>query len=297
LKALPVLFCSLLVFVNTAFAKEAIVPEQESVPYYKDYKRGWFWYEQKAPEKPQEEQKAPENPKEQKHRIPSLKDYTAEQLWDMYPDDFQALLTDFQKRAVWRPTTENVEEYYYVQDIARRKALAFTNVAGYVMQKDPQLSVDKDYPTVIPGQNALVRSRQGEVKERIMRARGVYGLLFFYSPTCEYCMEQEKIMGFFEKEYGWEIKRIDYTQEKALADMFGVTIVPTILLVYRNSTEAIPVSAGVISMSEMEDKIYRGIRLLAGEITPQEYSIYDFQKGGAFDVTAPAMKGKQGGTR
>jgi conjugal transfer pilus assembly protein TraF len=47
----------------------------------------------------------------------------------------------------------------------------------------------------------------------------------------------------------------------------------------------------------MEDKIYRGIRLLAGEITPQEYSIYDFQKGGAFDVTVPAMKGKEGGTR
>ena len=181
MKALPVLFCSLLMFVNTAFAKEAIVPEQESVPYYKDYKRGWFWYEQKAPEKPQEEQKAPENPKEQKHRIPSLKDYTAEQLWDMYPDDFQALLTDFQKRAVWRPTTENVEEYYYAQDIARRKALAFTNVAEYVMQKDPELSLSKDYPTVVPGQNALVRSREGEVKERIMQAKADYGLLYFYS--------------------------------------------------------------------------------------------------------------------
>ena len=212
---------------------------------------------------------------------------------DMYPDDFQALLTDFQKKAVWRPTPENVEEYYYVQDIARRKALAFTNVAGYVMQKDPELSLSKDYPTVIPGQNALVRSREKEVKERIMRAKGDYGLLFFYSPTCEYCVEQEKIMGFFEEQYGWEIKRIDFTREKGLADMFGVTIVPTILLVYRDSTEAIPVSAGVISMSEMEDKIYRGVRLLAGEITPQEYSIYDFQKGGAFDVTAPAMKGKK----
>ena len=70
---------------------------------------------------------------------------------DMHPDDFQALLTDFQKKAVWRPTPENVEEYYYVQDIARRKALAFTNVAEYVMQKDPELSLSKDYPTVVPG--------------------------------------------------------------------------------------------------------------------------------------------------
>ena len=135
------------------------------------------------------------------------------------------------------------------------------------------------------------------MKERITLAKGDYGLLYFYSPTCEYCEEQEKIMRFFENEYGWEIKRIDFTRERGLAERFGVTILPSILLVYRDSTEAIPVSAGVISVSEMEDKIYRGIRLLAGEITPQEYSIYDFQKGGAFDVTAPAMKGKQGGTR
>ncbi len=290
MKALPVLFCSFLMLATTAFATEAVVPEP--VPYYKDYKRGWFWYEQKAPGKPEEEAAKPQP--EQKHRVPSLKDYTVEQLWNMYPDDFQALLTDFQKKAVWRPTTENVEEYYYVQDIARRKALAFTNVAGYVMQKDPELSVDRDYPTVIPGQNALVRSREEEVKERILRARGDHGLLLFYSPACEYCMEQEKIMGFFESKYDWEIKRIDFTQEKGLADMFRVTIVPTILLVRKDSPEAIPVSAGVISMSEMEDKIYRGVRLLAGEITPQEYSIYDFQKGGAFDVTAPALKTRGG---
>jgi conjugal transfer pilus assembly protein TraF len=274
---------------TAAFAEE--VPGQEPVPYYKDAKRGWFWYEeQKAPEKPKQEP-------EQKHRIPSMKDYTAEQLMDMHPDDFQALLMDFQKKAVWRPTPENVEEYYYIQDIARRKALAFTNVAEYVMQKDPELSLSKDYPTVIPGQNALVRSRQNEVSERIMRAKGDFGLLFFYSPSCEYCEEQEKIMRFFESQYGWEIKRIDFTRERGLGERFGVTIVPTILLVYRNGAEAIPVSAGVISMSEMEDKIYRGVRLLAGEITPQEYSIYDFQKGGAFDVTAPAMKGKEGGTK
>jgi len=289
LKALPVLFCSFIMLTTAAFAEE--VPGQEPVPYYKDAKRGWFWYEeQKAPEKPKQEP-------EQKHRIPSMKDYTAEQLMDMHPDDFQALLMDFQKKAVWRPTPENVEEYYYIQDIARRKALAFTNVAEYVMQKDPELSLSKDYPTVIPGQNALVRSRQNEVSERIMRAKGDFGLLFFYSPSCEYCEEQEKIMRFFESQYGWEIKRIDFTRERGLGERFGVTIVPTILLVYRNGAEAIPVSAGVISMSEMEDKIYRGVRLLAGEITPQEYSIYDFQKGGAFDVTAPAMKGKEGGTK
>jgi conjugal transfer pilus assembly protein TraF len=289
LKVSPILFSlsfSLLLGAS-AFAKEALAPPQD-VPYYKDSKRGWFWYEEAPKEAPKAEPK-----QEPKHRVPSLKDYPAEQLWDMYPDDFQALLMDFQKKAVWRPSPENVEEYYYVQDIARRKALAYTNVTGYVMQKNPSLDLSKDYPTVKPGQNALVRSRQGEVKERIARAKGDYGLLFFYSPTCEYCEEQEKIMRFFEAQYGWEIKRIDVARERVLADRFGVAIVPTLLLVYRNSADAIPVSAGVISVDEMEDKIYRGVRLLAREITPEEYSIYDFQRGGGFDVTTPSV-GKGG---
>ncbi len=40
MKALPVLFCSLVLFGTAAFATEAVLPEQ--VPYYKDYKRDWF---------------------------------------------------------------------------------------------------------------------------------------------------------------------------------------------------------------------------------------------------------------
>ena len=64
-------------FATTAFATEAVVPEQKAIPFYQDYKRGWFWYEQqKAPEKPKEEP-------EEKHRLPSLKEYTVDQLWDM----------------------------------------------------------------------------------------------------------------------------------------------------------------------------------------------------------------------
>ena len=206
MKASPILCFSIAICFFTGLARAADVPGQE-IPYYKDYKRGWFWYEKKPePEK--------EKPEEKKHRIPSLSDYTAEDLWNMHPDDFQALLTDFQKKAVWKPTPENVKDYYYIQDIARRKALAFTNVTGYVMQTSPELSLDKAYPAVTPGRNAMVRSREGEVEERILKAKEDYGLIFFYSPTCRYCTEQEKIMRFFEGKYGWEIKRIDFTREK-----------------------------------------------------------------------------------
>ncbi len=293
-----ILFSSLVMLGGIAVAQEPILSREEeriqaSVPYYTDYKRGWYWYEK---EKAQTKKDKPAADVPPKPRLPALKDYTAETLWNMYPDDFQALLMDFQKKAVMSPTESNVAEYYHVQDIARRKSLAFANVTATVMQKYPELSVAKDYPTATPGRSALTRLQQKEMEKKIEGAAPDYGLVYFYSPTCQYCVEQEKIVGYFEERYGWEVKKIDVTQNAGLASLFNVTTTPTVVLVYRRSQDPITVSAGVVSLEDMEERIYRGIRLLSGEISPEEYSLYDFQRGSAFDVHVPLKeKEVQGG--
>ena len=260
---------------------------ESSVPYYKDHKRGWFWYE-KEPEKPKEKPKEGRDPLH-----PFLEGLYGGAALGHASRRLPGPSTAFQKKAVRRPTPENVEEYYYVQDVARRKALAYANVSQYVMQTNPQLSVDKDYPTVIPGQNALVRIErggdEGEDRARQGRLRPHFLLLahlrVLRGAGADHPVLREGVRLGDQK---------DRSHPGAtLADFFNMTIVPSILLVYRNSADALPISSGVISVMEMEDKIYRGVRLLAGEITPQEFSIYDFQKGGAFDVTAPAMKKKE----
>ncbi len=288
-----ILFISLFLLASAVVAEE-VTPVREDdqvvsvIPYYRDYKRGWYWYEKEQPKK--DDSKADVAPK---HRIPALKDYTAQILWDMHPDDFQPLLMDFQKKAVMTPSESNVAEYYYVQDIARRKSLAFANVTATVMQKYPKLSVSGDYPTATPGRSALTRMEQDEVGKKIRGSAEDYGLIYFYSPTCQYCIEQEKIVGYFEARYGWEVKRIDLTQNTGLAAMFNVSTVPTIILVFRHSQDPITVSAGVVSLEDMEERIYRGMRLLAGEISPEEYSLYEFQRGSTFDVHVPLLRERE----
>jgi conjugal transfer pilus assembly protein TraF len=266
---------------------------QEGKPYYSDIKRGWWWYE-KAPEKEKKVetptlQGERESEKPEKRILPSLKDYTYGQLWNMHPDDFQPLLMDFQKKAVMSPTEENVREYYVIQDIARRKSLAFANVASYVVQKYPELYVGKDYPVATPGRNSLVRQQLEEVESVIRNGEDDFALLYFYSPTCPYCTEQEEILLYFMKKYNWQIKRIDINENPQLEQRFGITITPSLLLIYKGSQDYIPVSSGVASMAEIEEKIYRGMRLLNGEITPEEYSLYEFQRGGSFDVKSPSI--------
>ncbi len=240
--------------LSYAPAEELLNPEPKGKEFYKDHKRGWYWYEkEKAKKKEEKAEKKDEKAKE--HRIPSLKDYTADALWNMHPDDFQPLLMDFQKKAVMDPSENNVREYYFIQDIARRKSLAFANTTAYVMQKYPSLNVANEYPTAVPGRGALTGLLTGEVRERLENARDDFGLIYFYSPSCRYCSEQGKIVDMFQERYGWEVKKVNRDNNPKLAQMFGVKMVPYILLVYRHGKDAIPVSAGVIALSEMEEKI------------------------------------------
>jgi conjugal transfer pilus assembly protein TraF len=287
-----VLIPCLVVLLFTAGAPCAGEPpltEENGKAYYRDAKRGWWWYEKIPLEKKGPEKKAADG----KKHSPRLSDYAMEELWSMHPDDFQAVLMAFQKKAVQVPSENNVREYYVVQDIARRKSLAFANASAAVMQKYPDLSVATDYPITAPGRNAAVSQRTEEVESRIRSAREEFALIYFSSTGCPYCAEEGSIIGRFIEKYGWDIREIDAEREPAVCSVFGIETTPTLLLVYRGSSDHITVSAGVMSLAEIEEKLYRGIRLLKNEITPDEYSLYEFQRGGAFDVKAPLRRDKR----
>jgi len=242
-----------------------------------DAKRGWWWYETPPPPEEKEEQK------EEKVTYPSLSDYTKEELWNMDPEKFRKLIKVFLDKAVQNPTVENVKEYLTLQDIARRKALAFTNVASLVVQTTPELNTLKDAPITHVGKVQMTRMQNEDVERTIRTAVDDYALLYFYSPTCPYCQAQEKINKMFVSKYGWQIKRIDVTENKLLADQFGITTTPTLLLIYRNSDDYLPVALGVLSLYDIERNVMRGIRLLRGETTPKEYNLYEYQRGSAYD--------------
>ena len=275
-------------------AGEAVSAQPEQKKYYDDLKRGWYWYE-KAPEKPKEAKKEKERKerkegkegKEEKalaRKLPSLKDYTTGELWNMHPDDFRKLLDDFHKKAIMKPTEENMYEYLMVYDIARRKALAVTNVQMAMIQKHPELNVGSDYPVAAPGRSAYTRETGREITDRIAGGRHDYGLVYFYADACGYCTEQGNILKYFIDRYGWETKKINVNESPRMASRFNVGNVPSLMLIYKGSDDYFPVSAGVVSLNDMEERIYRGMRLLAGETTMEDYSIYDFQRGGAFDT-------------
>ena len=267
----------LLIYILTSFSMASAGTTDD---YWNQSKQGWFWYED--PEPPQEELKKIEEESLDPHPPPP--DYTVTELMNLHPDDFQEHYNAVLKYAVYKATPENAEKFMEVQDVARRKALRFSKVASYVVQKQPRFSVLKDYPQSSPGKIARLQMQNSEIRTTIANAKNDHALLYFHMPGCKFCVAQDGILAIWKKRYGWPVKPINTTERPDLVAYFGIETTPTLLLITRNKRDAIPVGAGVTALNRIEQAVFRGIRLLSGKITPQEYGNYDFQQGSSFDV-------------
>ena len=242
------------------------------------------------PDEPEIKPEPPANPR----IIPSLDNYTIDDLWNLHPDDFQELLNDLQKKAVQTPDEQNIMEYLTMQDIARRKALAYTNATMYVTQKYGDLfNVNQVYPAAGPGITARVQMQQTEISQTINQAGANHALIFFVSPGCGFCEQQAQILAYFADKYGWQIKTVDISTDLNAAARFNITTSPTLLLIKKDQDDYMTVANGVITLTELERKLYRAIRYLQGDTKGDNFLMYQFQKGSAFDPTSILDKGEQ----
>jgi len=265
----------------------AVLAEEADSRFYEDTKHGWFWYEDPLPEKELQKEIIP-------RQTVSLDTYSIDDLWNMHPDDFQTLLNDLQKKAVQYPKEQNILEYLSMQDIARRKAFAYTNVAMYVTQKNSDLfNVGQVYPSARPGITARVRMQQSEITQTIGTAGNTHALIFFVSPGCSFCEQQAQILAYFTDKYNWPIKIVDISRQIQAASRFNITTTPTLLLVKKGKDKSLTVSTGVITLSELERKLYRSIRYLQGNTQGDHFLMYDFERDTPLDPTSILKKGRQ----
>lgn len=256
--------------------------------FYQDSKRGWFWYEQRPVEEELETTPTPSivpgaSPVDGGEKMSrTIKEVPIEVLWDMHPDDFQNLLNKQQKKAVQFPTEENVALYLRTQDVARRKALAYTNTTQLITQRSA-IGLGDVYPTSTAGSLARVQMQQEEIGQTIAGAQGNHAILFFVKEGCGYCEKQAQVLAYFSEKYGWEVKPIDIGQEPGLAARFNITATPTLLLIKQGEEQYMPISVGVIALSEMEQKLFQAVRYLRGDTSPESFTTHDFEKGSGLD--------------
>lgn len=254
------------------------LPEAHQKSFYEDRKHGWYWYEKEPIQKKEHKKHY------KKRRLPKLSDFTMKELWNMYPDDFQKLLNIFMKKAVQNPTEQNILDYLTMQDIARRKSLAYASVMSYVEQKHPEFSNKTVYPITAPGQAAVVKMRAQEQEQTLLSAKDEFALIMFSSEGCEFCTAQKSILAYFVEKYGWPVRTIDIDKNPNMAARFNITMTPTIIIVEKRSGNYMPVSVGVVSMSELSLRLYRTIRYMRGQIRPEQWFMHEYERGKTNDV-------------
>ena len=231
------------------------------------------------------------------NRYRKLPESTPEkELYDMYPDQFQKLLKVRLKTAVQFPTEENVDDYVKMQDIARRKAAAFTAAVQFVTQKKAaRYSLNVAYPQTTPGIEARVQMEQKEITATIRAARNDHAILFFWKPGCGYCEKQVGILKYFTEKYGWQIKPINILKKTDLAERFNITETPTLLLIQQGNEKFMPLAVGVISLTDMEHRLYRAIRYMNGDTGIDTFTNMGYEKGGPLDPKS-ILQEHQGGS-
>ena len=275
----------LVLLILLATAANSSASAATNPTFYQTSRQGWFWYHD--PPQQNEQPPEPERTKPESKRTVSLEAMTIDDLWTMHPDDFQALLGDAQKQAVQFPSEQKVLEYLTLQDVARRKALAYTHTVSYVTQKYPRLfGMNQVYPTVGPGITARVQMQRGEIETTLQEARKDHALLFFTDPRCGYCDKQRQILAYFLEKFGWQVKAIDTRQEPTLAAKFNIASTPTLILIKKDDPQWMPVATGIIALSELERKLFRTIRSLKGATAGEDFLLYDFEEKSALDPKA-----------
>jgi len=254
--------------------------------YYSDSEHGWWWGDRDEEPPVEKKQKRPQAKKKKEPYIPPpLSSLNYKDVWNLHPDQFLQLQETYKKKAVQDPTEDNVQDYYELQEIARKKALAFQNTSKYVWQKHPELTVSNmDYPTNTPGNLSRVGAVNDEKSSKLRQYKDDYALVYFYQNGCSYCEDQKNILKWFQDRNGWIIKEVNIETNPALAAKVGVTTTPTTILIKKGRDDYFPVSAGVSTAEDITDKTYRAIRIMSNDMKPEEYSGYEFQKGGSFDV-------------
>lgn len=212
------------------------------------------------------------------------------QLEAMYPKDVEKLIEDYRDYALWKMTPEHVSWYYRLQDFARRRSTAFMNVTEYVMLTQASMNVNTDYPENTPGLTAHATAMQQEIDGVLKAHSGDAALVMLSRQGCPYCGAQRNILRYFSQRHpDWEIREFDIDRQPEVKAKFSVDYTPTTVVIFKGGDKQwFPVSVGVDSVSGIEENVFRAIRLMKGETSPETFTLQQYQQGGVMDPTGAA---------
>ncbi|MFZ2997388.1 conjugal transfer protein TraF [Sphingobium sp.] len=239
--------------------------------------RGYWWYE--TPKSgPAEEA---EDDAVSKPLIPPMVELAK---WS--PPRIAKLIVEQRDYAATVLTIDAVADFWRLQDFARRKARAFAGVTQLAMLTHPQLNARAANPMVGEARDVL-GAQKDQVRRQYLRAhRNEFALVMFARASCGYCKVQWPIVQRFQDDMGWQVSLMDLDRRPEMGQRFGVEVTPTTMVIRRGSPQRMVIAAGVETYPNLAQMAYQAVRLLSGDIRPEQWLTGAGEEDGFFDALA-----------
>lgn len=241
-----------------------------------EIRQGYWWY---APPPKLEPDKADEPEPLVKPVIPSMAELAA---WT--PPRIRKLIEDQRDYAATVLTVDAVADFWRLEDFARRKARAFAGLTQIAMLQNPALNSRSANP-MVGDARAELTAHKDEVRQRYLRAHAnEFALVMFSRTTCGYCRVQWPIVQRFQDEMGWQVTLMDLDRRPDLGARFGVDVTPTTMIIRRGSQQRMVIAAGIEAYPSLAQMAYQAVKLLTGDIRPEQFMTGAGEEGGFFDA-------------
>ncbi|WP_404337800.1 conjugal transfer protein TraF [Sphingomonas sp. MMS12-HWE2-04] len=260
----------LLAFAATAPAGAQQAPVTSS-------KQGYWWYDMPKPAADPETDAAPLT----RPAIPPMAELAT---WT--PPRIRKLIEEQRDYAATVLTVDAVADFWRLQDFARRKARAFAGVTQLAMLQHPELNSKSANPMVGDARSAMTAEKDAIRRAYLRGKAGEFALVMFSRSTCGYCRVQWPILQRFQEEMGWQVTLMDIDRRPELGQRFGVEVTPTTMLIRRGSAQRMVIASGIEAYPGLAQMAYQAVRLLSGDIRPEQFMTGPGEDDGFFDALA-----------
>lgn len=260
----PILFLTLAAMPHFSFAEAE-----------KDTRRGLHWYE--VPAK-QEEKKEPENEEFPAPIVPDISDLMA-----MHPKKIRKLFNEVHEYHVMAPTLETARQMQVIKAVMSRKARAAAAVEQLAILQNPGISGVAENAVNPSARSVQRKERDSSIEKRLINENNNFALVMLTQKGCSACDLQRATLAAFADKYGWPIKEVDIGEKPEAANRFNVQVTPTTLIAGKQSQDWQTVAIGAESLTSMTNNVHQAVRLLLGEISPNQWLTAPNQANSLYD--------------
>lgn len=173
--------------------------------------------------------------------------------------------------AILEPTDENILIWLEANNWVMDKSSVFADTARRVAWANPHVDYNNRQTTVNTALSDYRTDRRADFKQNIADLSRDHGIFFFYRSDCRFCHQQAPILRMLEAQYGIKVMAVsmdggpipnfpDAVPDNGVSFVVsggqGVTTVPAIYLVKRDTQESFPLGTGVLASEEIVERIW-----------------------------------------